>query len=72
MSGDRYLGDSDTNRCENRRGVDLSSGQSFFPFGGDIFRPKKGKGAGFGTSKKSFDREYIENGKSKRYMSTRA
>jgi len=32
----------------------------------------KKEGIGFWASKMPFDREYIENGKSERYMSTRA
>jgi len=39
MSGDRYLGDGATNRHESLHdGIDLSFGQSFSHFGGDIFK----------------------------------
>ena len=59
--------------------VDLSSGQSFSPFGG-IFRTlnvtkcglRRGSGGPFLASWTAFDRKYLENGKSERYMSIRA
>jgi len=50
--------------------VDLSFGQSFFIFGGDIFRDhqmwdqKRESELVFGVSKKPFDHGYLENGKS--------
>jgi len=51
--------------------VDLSSVQVF---GVDVFigvskRETKKEGVGFGASKKPFDREYIESGKSQCYTS---
>jgi len=56
--------------------VDLSSGQVFSTFGGDIFkglhmRDQKGRGGRFWAYKKTFDSKYLENGKSQRNMSIR-
>jgi len=54
--------------------IELSSGQSFSPFGCDIFsghqtRDQKIERGRFWASKKQFDGEYLENGKRERYMS---
>ena len=64
--------------------VDLSSGQTFSPFGSNIFRghqmrvPERGSGGPFLASQTPIfcqltaDREYLENNKLERYMSITA
>jgi len=75
LSGDRYLGDGDT----DRRG--LSSGQVFSPFGDNIFMGhqvwvKKGARVDHFWPVRyrflPFDGECLENGKLERYMSITA
>ena len=59
-----------------RMTVELSSGRKVsllvtISLGGHQMRYHKGEGVGFWASKNSFDREYLDNGKSQRYMSIR-
>jgi len=71
-----YLLDGDSNRRESLQGGIIRT-QSL-PFWRRYLqwspnaRPKKGEMVGFWASKKPFDREYLENGKSERYISIRA
>ena len=69
---DLYLGGSATHRREILHDDFTRTG--LLPFGDDIssglqMRDQKGREVGFLASKKSFDCEYHENGKSQCYMS---